>query len=154
MPSDTNNHGTFFGGKLMMYVDNIAAISAMRHARQLVVTASIDSVDFLRPIKVGSAVCLEAFVTWAHHTSMEVFVKIITEDLMSGERELCTTCFLTFVAMGDNGKPSEVPLVVAESDEEKLLFSHAEKRYQQRKLRRQETQKFVEQVVLSKPWDK
>lgn len=154
LPSDTNNHGTFFGGKLMMYVDNIAAISAMRHARQLVVTASIDSVDFLYPIKVGSSVCLEAIVTWTHHTSMEVFVKIITEDLMSSERTLCTTCFLTFVALGDDGKPVSVPKVIPESEEEKLLYNSAEKRYLHRKSRRSETKTFVSTVSLERPWDR
>ncbi|MFT8361863.1 MAG: acyl-CoA thioesterase [Sporolactobacillus sp.] len=154
LPNDTNNHGTFFGGKLMMYVDNIAAISATRHARQLVVTASIDSVDFLKPIKVGSSVCLEAIVTWTHNTSMEVFVKIISEDLMSGERILCTTCFLTFVAIGEDGKPVAVPKVVPESEEQKLLFDGAEKRYLHRKSRRSETEKFVANVSLKRPWDR
>ncbi|RYM06162.1 acyl-CoA thioesterase [Sporolactobacillus sp. THM7-7] len=153
LPSDTNNHGTFFGGKLMMYVDNIAAIAATRHARRLVVTASIDSVDFLHPIKAGSSVCLEAIVTWTHRTSMEVFVKIITEDLMTGERLLCTTCFLTFVAIGKDGKVMPVPKVIPESDEEKMLFQSAEKRYLHRKLRREETKNFVSRLTLGKPWD-
>jgi acyl-CoA hydrolase len=154
MPNDTNNHGTFFGGKLMMYVDNIGAVSAMRHARQSVVTASIDSVDFLHPIKAGSSVCLEAMVTWTHHTSMEVFVKIVTEDLMTGERKLCTTCYLTFVAIGKNGKPVPVPKVIPESEEERMLFKSAEKRYLRRKERRLETKKFASKLTLDKPWDR
>lgn len=154
MPNDTNNHGTFFGGKLMMYVDNIGAIAAMRHARQLVVTASIDSVDFLHPIKAGSSVCLEATVTWTHHTSMEVFVKIITEDLMTGERTLCTTSFLTFVALGPDGKVVPVPKVIPESEEEKMLYDTAEKRYLHRKERRSETKAFVSKLTLNKPWER
>ncbi|MFT8317983.1 MAG: acyl-CoA thioesterase [Sporolactobacillus sp.] len=153
MPSDTNNHGTFFGGKLMMYVDNIAAVAAMRHSRQLVVTASIDSVDFLCPIKAGSSVCLEAIVTWTHHTSMEVFVKIITEDLMTGERKLCTTCFLTFVAIGENGEPVAVAKVIPETEEERLLHESAEKRYLHRRERRAETQTFASEISLEKPWE-
>ncbi|RYL95909.1 acyl-CoA thioesterase [Sporolactobacillus sp. THM7-4] len=153
MPNDTNNHGTFFGGKLMMHVDNIGAIAATRHARKKVVTASIDSVDFLHPITTGSSVCLEAIVTWTHHTSMEVFVKIITEDLMSGERKLCTTSFLTFVAIGDDGKASPVPKVIPESEEEKMLFDSAEKRYLHRRERRKETKSFASRLTLDKPWD-
>jgi acyl-CoA hydrolase len=153
LPNDTNNHGTFFGGKLMMYVDNIAAIAATRHSRSLVVTASIDSVDFLQPIYAGSSVCLEAFVTWSHNTSMEVFVKIIDENLRTGARQLCTTCFLTFVAIGDNGKPVPVPKVIPESEEEQLLFGSAEKRYLSRRARRQETKKFTKNLTLKKPWE-
>lgn len=153
LPNDTNNHGTFFGGKLMMYVDNIAAISATRHARSLVVTASIDSVDFLRPIFAGSSVCLEAFVTWSHHTSMEVFVKIIGENMTTGERNLCTTCFLTFVAINENSQPIPVPKVIPENEEEQLLYSSAEKRYLNRKTRRQETKQFTSKLTLRKPWE-
>ncbi|MCL1631087.1 acyl-CoA thioesterase [Sporolactobacillus sp. CPB3-1] len=152
LPNDTNNHGTFFGGKLMMHVDNIAAIAATRHARSLVVTASIDSVDFLRPIHAGSAVCLEAFVTWAHHTSMEVFVKIVEENLRTGARHLCTTCFLTFVALDNAGKPQPVPGVVPESEEERFLFDSAEDRYLRRKNRRKDTKTFIDKLTLEKPW--
>ncbi|GAY77688.1 acyl-CoA thioesterase [Sporolactobacillus inulinus] len=152
MPNDTNNHGTLFGGKLMMYVDNIAAIAANRHARELVVTASIDSVDFLRPIDTQSSVCLEAFVTWTHNTSMEVFVKVIAENLRTGVRMLCTTCFLTFVALDDQGKPTIVPKIIPESEEEKMLYSSAEKRYTQRKNRRGQAKAFTERLSLNKPW--
>ncbi|GGL46195.1 acyl-CoA thioesterase [Sporolactobacillus putidus] len=154
MPNDTNNHGTFFGGKLMMYVDNIGAVAATRHARQLVVTASIDSVDFLYPINTGSSVCLEAIVTWTHHTSMEVFVKIITEDLKTGERKLCTTSFLTFVAIGEDGKAVPVPKVIPESEEEKMLYNSAEKRYLHRRDRRLETRNFASKLTLNKPWER
>src|SRR5699024_3561023 len=74
---DTNEYGTMFGGKLLAYIDDVAAIAAVRHARQPVVTASMDSVDFLEPILEGHSICVEAFVTWTHHTSMEVFVKAV-----------------------------------------------------------------------------
>lgn len=93
LPPDTNSHGTMFGGKLMAYIDDIAAISAMRHARKHVVTASTDSVDFLHPIYEGNSVCLEAFVTYTGQTSMEVFVKVIAEDLLTGERNVCALSF-------------------------------------------------------------
>ena len=88
-----------FGGKLMAYIDDVAAIAAMRHARNLVVTASSDSVDFLHPIIEGNSVCLEAFVTSTGRTSMEVFVKVVSEDMVKGERHICAISFLTFVAL-------------------------------------------------------
>ncbi|MCL1632531.1 acyl-CoA thioesterase [Sporolactobacillus sp. CPB3-1] len=154
MPNDANTHGTLFGGKLMMHVDNIAVMAAMRHSRKTVVTASVDSVDFLYPIKVGSSVCLEAFVTWTHHTSMEVFVKIVTEDLTTGKRVLCTTCLLTFVALGSDGKPSAVPKVIPETEEEKLMYASAEQRYHHRLERRKQAKEFQAKLPLEKPWDR
>ncbi|MCS0543022.1 acyl-CoA thioesterase, partial [Aeromonas veronii] len=107
-PPDTNYHGTMFGGKLMAYIDDVASISAVRHSRSPVVTASTDSVDFLHPINEGSSVCLEAFVTYTGRSSMEVFVKVIAEDLYTGERHICALSFLTFVALDENGKPKPV----------------------------------------------
>jgi acyl-CoA hydrolase len=80
LPPDTNNLGTIFGGKVMAYIDDIGGLSAMRHARMTVVTASTDSVDFLRPIRSDQSICLESFVTWTHKTSMEVFIKVVGND--------------------------------------------------------------------------
>ncbi|WP_399538995.1 acyl-CoA thioesterase [uncultured Paenibacillus sp.] len=143
LPPDTNHHGTIFGGKLMEYIDDVATIAATRHARRPVVTASTDSVDFLHPVKKGDAVCLSAFVTWTHKTSMEVFVRAITEDLLTGERKVCATSFLTFVALGEDGRPVEVPGVYPETDEERLLHDSAEMRKKARAVRREESKKFA-----------
>ena len=121
-PPDTNIHGTMFGGKLMAYIDDVAAIAAMRHARKLAVTASSDSVDFLHPIIEGNSVCLEAFVSYTGRTSMEVFVKVVSENMLTGDRHICAVSFLTFVALDENGQPSEVPQVVPESEEEKQFI--------------------------------
>src|SRR5690625_5882519 len=93
----------------MAYSDDVAAIAAVRHARNPVVTASMDSVDFLAPVKEGDSICVEAFVTWTHTTSMEVFVKAVTEDLLTGNRKVCTTAFLTIVAIDTKGQPNSVP---------------------------------------------
>ncbi len=82
LPPDTNHHGTMFGGKVMAYIDDLAAISATRHARMPVVTASTYLVDFLHPVRNGESVCLESFVTWTHKTSLEVFVKVVAEDFL------------------------------------------------------------------------
>ncbi|MBB3114608.1 acyl-CoA hydrolase [Paenibacillus phyllosphaerae] len=143
LPPDTNHHGTIFGGKLMAYIDDVATIAATRHARRPVVTASTDSVDFLHPVKKGDAVSLTAFVTWTHKTSMEVFVRVVTEDLLTGQRKVCATSFLTFVALGDDDRPTLVPAVVPETDEERLLFETAPERKEARKIRRQESKHFA-----------
>lgn len=143
LPPDTNHHGTIFGGKLMAYIDDVATIAATKHSRRPVVTASTDSVDFLYPVKKGDAVSLSAFVTWSHKTSMEVFVRVVTEDLLTGGRRVCATSFLTFVALGEDDKPTEVPGVIAESDEERLLFDTAPERKEARRIRRQESKHFA-----------
>lgn len=137
----------------MSYIDDIAAISATRHARSAVVTASTDSVDFLNPIKEGSSVCLESFVTWTHHTSMEVFVKVIAENLLTGDRVLCTTSFLTFVALDKDGKPTLVPKVIPQSEEEIMLHESAPKRLEVRRERRVESKRFAEIFTVKKPWE-
>jgi len=153
LPQDTNQHGTMFGGRLMSYIDELAAISAYRHARQPVVTASTDSVDFLSPVVTGNAICMEAFVSWTHNTSMEVFVKVVAEDLLTGERNMCATAFLTFVAIDENGKPQIVPTLEPESKFQKMLFEGAPKRAETRRKKRLNSIKFVQQAGLEKPWD-
>jgi len=138
LPPDANNHGTIFGGRVMAYVDKIASICAMRHARRPVVTASSDSLDFLEPIKVGEAIKLDAFVTHTHKTSMEIFVKIQSENLLTGEVKLTGTSYLTFVALASDGRPTPVPPVVAETAEEKWHYQTAPARYEARRKRKQE----------------
>src|SRR5690606_4823582 len=83
-PPDANHLGTLFGGKLMAYIDDVASIAAIKFARNPVVTASTDSVDFIKPIRIGDAVTLKAMVTWTGRTSMEVFVKVTSEHLLTG----------------------------------------------------------------------
>lgn len=154
LPPDTNSFKTMFGGKLMAYIDDIAAISAMRHASKLVVTASSDSVDFLSPIKEGHSVCLEAFVTSTGRTSMEVFVKVVGEDMPSGERKVCAISFLTFVALDENGRPTEVPKVIPQSEEEILLHETAKERLEIRKRRREVSEKQAKRIGTKYPWKK
>ena len=152
-PSDVNNHNTLFGGKLMSYIDEIASISAAKHCRKSVVTASTDSVDFLFPITPSNSVCLESFVTWTGKSSMEVFVKVITEDLRNGNRKIAATAFLTFVALGDDGKSVAVPQVVPETNEEIMLHETALKRAEMRKFRKLENKKFAEHLITQFPWE-
>lgn len=134
-PSDTNHLQTLFGGVVMEYMDKVAAISAMRHSRTSVVTVSTDSIDFVAPIRVGEVVIVESFVSWTHRTSIEVYVKADTENLKTGERMTAVTAFFVFVALGEDGKPTAVPGVVPETDEERSLFATGEERYRQRRKR-------------------
>ncbi|TKC16289.1 acyl-CoA thioesterase [Robertmurraya kyonggiensis] len=152
LPPDTNNYGTLFGGKLMEYIDDVAAISAMRHSRKNIVTASTDSVDFLHPIHEGNSVCLESFVTYTGRTSMEVFVRVIAEDLLTGERNICALSFLTMVAIDENGKPTEVPKVVPQSEIERELYQSAKERAEVRKKRRKETENLSKKFGAGLPW--
>ncbi|NUU59313.1 acyl-CoA thioesterase [Paenibacillus agri] len=152
-PNDVNNHKTLFGGKLMSGIDEVASISAMRHCRINVVTASTDSVDFLRPIEPSDSVCFESFVSWTGRTSIEVFVKIIAENLYTGERAVAATSFLTFVAIGEDGKPAAVPSVIPETDEEKLISESAEERAELRKVRRGISKKLALQLNTTKYWE-
>lgn len=153
LPPDTNSHGTLFGGKLMAYIDDIGGIAAARHARKPVVTASTDSVDFLHPVFEGNTICVEAFVTWTHNTSMEVFVKAISENMLTGERKICTLAFLTFVAVDENGRPVEVPPVYPETDEEKWLHESAPQRAVRRKERRTTSRELAKKFGTGLPWD-
>ncbi|WP_226036223.1 acyl-CoA thioesterase [Aquibacillus saliphilus] len=153
LPPDTNSYGTMFGGLLMAQMDDVAAIAATRHARKHVVTASTDSVDFLHPVKKGDTICLEAFVTWTHNTSMEVFVKAVTENLILGDRKVCATAFLTMVAIDENNNPTQVPSVYPESKEESFLHKDGLKRAELRKERRRNSKEMAQTFGTSFPWN-
>jgi acyl-CoA hydrolase len=132
LPPDTNHLGSIFGGKVLAYIDEIAAISAMKHSRSTVVTASIDSVNFLSPVKAGDILTLESFVTGTGNTSMEVYVRVHRENLKTSEQTLTTTSFLTMVAVDEDGNPKPVPKVVPQSEEEKSLYTSSKERREKR----------------------
>jgi len=152
LPPDTNNYGTMFGGRIMALIDEVAALSAMRHARMPVVTASSDSVDFLGPIQTGHSVCLESFVSWTDEKRIEVFVKVVGEDLMSGERHVCATAFLTFMAVDKKGNLKSVPQVLPETELEKRLFEGGPGRSEKRKKRRDRSKILAREFGVTKPW--
>lgn len=153
-PNEMNHYRTMFGGSLMAHVDMVASLSAIRHSRTTSVTASTDSVDFLCPIKESDSVCLESFVSWTGKSSMEVFVKVVAEDLFTGDRRIAATSFLTFVALGEDGKPTEVPSVIPEDEEEIKLHETAIKRAEIRKARKDESKKLAEIISTKKHWEK
>ncbi|MFP7297333.1 acyl-CoA thioesterase [Neobacillus niacini] len=152
-PNDVNNHNTMFGGKLMSDMDMLASISATRHSRREVVTASTDSVDFLSPITQQDSVCFESFVTWTGTSSIEVFVKIIAENLMTGNRKIAATAFFTFVALDENGKPTPVPKIIPETNEEKKLYETGKDRAEKRKEHRKNSKELASYFTTEKPWE-
>lgn len=128
LPSDANNLGTVFGGRVMEWIDIAAAISAGRHCRKTVVTASMDDLHFIRAIKAGTVIVLHAQVNWAGRTSVEVGVEVFGEDLKTGERTRACQAYLTFVALDASGKPTAVPALLPETSEEKRRYTEAEER--------------------------
>jgi acyl-CoA hydrolase len=137
LPNDVNKLGNIFGGKVMHLVDLAGAMAAIRHARLPVVTASVDSLQFLHPVHSGELILLRSSVNRAFRTSMEVGVKVITENLMTGERLHTCSAYLTFVALDENGKPTPVPCVIPEAEEEKRRYREAGERREYRLSRRQ-----------------
>ncbi len=148
LPGDTNVHNTLFGGLLMKLIDKVAAISARRHCRRAVVTASNDGVHFHRPIQNDDVVILESYVCSVGKTSMEIFVKISTENLNRGNgRQVAAISFLTFVGLDDDGNPAEVPEVYPESPEEQLLYRDRHVRKEARLKKRDETNALIQSMV-------
>ncbi|WP_101843046.1 acyl-CoA thioesterase [Halobacillus sp. Marseille-P3879] len=154
MINDLNNYNTLFGGVLMKKLDNNATLSARRHARvKECVTASTDSIDFLYPITQSDSVCVESFVSYTGEKSMEVFCKVIAEDMMTGERRMAATAFLTFVALDENKKPMTVPELRPETEEEIFLYESGKARAETRRIRRKHSKELTEKVGLDKPWE-
>ncbi len=132
LPSHTNSLGTIFGGTVMSWVDIAAAIAATRHARSTVVTASIDALHFLAPIKLGYIVIVKASVNFASRTSMEVGIRVDSEDPLTGQTLHNARAYATFVALDAKGKPTPVPAIIPESEVEKARYKRAQKRRESR----------------------
>lgn len=128
LPSDTNWIGTIFGGRIMEWIDIAASIVASRHARKVVVTASMDELHFISPVKLGQIVVLKAAVNVTHRSSMEVGVRVEAEDPLTGARSHTSSAYLTFVALDEAGKPAEVPPVLPETSEEKRRYKEGQER--------------------------
>lgn len=132
LPNDANVLGNLLGGKIMHLVDLAGAIAAMKHCRHVVVTASIDHMDFIHPVKIGQWVRLRSSVNRAFRTSMEVGVKVWVEDLIRGEQQHVSSAYLTFVALDANGQSVAVPPIIPETEDEKRRFEEAGKRREYR----------------------
>ena len=132
LPNDTNTFGNLMGGRLMYWMDIAAALSAMKHCGAPVVTASVDNISFESPIRLGNVVHIEAKVSRAFNSSMEVHMKIWGEDALQQYKYKSNEAYYTFVALDPNRKPRLVPQLVPETEEDKRLFEGALRRRQLR----------------------
>lgn len=133
MPLDANPLGNAYGGMIMKYIDEVAAVSAARHARTNVVTASIERMDFLEPVYIGDLLILKSAVIHTGRTSMIVGVKVEAENVRTGRRIKTGDCYLTFVALDERGKPMSVPSIEPTDEDERRWFDRGRKIYQLRK---------------------
>lgn len=132
LPNDTNGLTNLMGGRMMHMMDVVAAISAQRHSNRIVVTASVDNVSFRHPIKLGNVVTLNAKVTRAFSSSMEVHIEVWSEDVPMNEKVKSNEAFFTFVAVDQGGRPIDVPDLIPETEEERTLYDGALRRRQLR----------------------
>jgi acyl-CoA hydrolase len=136
MPTDANVLGNVFGGAIMRYMDEVAAIVAWRHAGTNCVTVSIDRMNFYAPVYVGNVLVLKASVNYVGHTSMEIGVRIEAQDPVSGRIAHTGSCYLTYVAIDAKGRPTAIPKIVPVTPDERRRLKQAMAR---RKLREAET---------------
>ncbi len=138
LPNDTNRFGSLLGGRMMHWIDIAGAIAASRHSNKLCVTASVDEIQFHHPVKQGEIVILKASVNRVFRTSLEVGVRVLKEDSLTGDRKHTNTAYLTYVAIDEQGKPAEVLPVQPVSRDEQRRYADAAKR---RRLRLKHRQK-------------
>lgn len=130
LPNDTNTYGNLMGGRLMYWMDIAAALSAQKHSNSSVVTASVDNISFESPIKLGNAVHIEAKISRAFNTSMEIHIRVWGEDLTKQHKYKSNEAYYTFVALDANNRPQPVAAVIPETDHEKKLYDGALRRRQ------------------------
>lgn len=149
--NDLNNYSTLFGGVLMKKMDACATLSARRHTRvKECVTASTDSVNFIKPIRQSDSVSIESYVCYTGKKSLEIFCKVVAENLETGDRRIAATAFFTFVPLDENKRPLEVPGVIPETEEEKYLFDTGKEREKIRKLKREQNNELISRLTPEK----
>jgi acyl-CoA hydrolase len=139
LPNDANPLNALLGGRLMHWIDLAGAMAAHRHSRAYVVTASIDHLDFLVPVRVGDFVILRSSVNRVFHTSMEVGVKVFAENILTGERRHTSTAYVTFVALDTNQQPHTVPPLILKTEDERRRYREAGERRRMRLAMRHKT---------------
>jgi acyl-CoA hydrolase len=132
LPNDANPMGFVLGGYVMHQIDLVGAMAALRHTRALLVTAAVDGLQFLHPIRVGDLMIVQARVTAAFRTSLEVEVEVFSEETLTGRRQMTSVAYLTFVTLQQEGRRAEVPPLVLETDEDRQRAAGAEVRRQAR----------------------
>ncbi|MCE7946653.1 MAG: acyl-CoA thioesterase [Chloroflexi bacterium CFX4] len=131
-----NALGNVHGGEIMKLVDEAGALAAMRHARTVVVTVTMDSMTFTEPIRIGAVLTVSAELTYVGSTSMEAQVQVTAENPITGERKHTNTAYLVYVALDEAGRPKRVPPLIATTDEERARLAEGEARQAERKRRR------------------
>jgi acyl-CoA hydrolase len=132
LPNDTNVLGNLLGGRMMHWMDIAGGIAATRHSNKAVATIAVDGLDFRHPVRMGEIVTLKAKLTWVGRTSMEVVVRAYAENPKTGAIILTNKAYLTFVALDDEGRPTPVPELIPQTDEERADFQEAEQRRRER----------------------
>ncbi len=140
LPNDANPMGFMLGGAVMHLVDIAGAIAAFRHAHELMVTAAVDGLEFLNPIKVGDFILLKARVTATFTTSLEVEVKVYSEEALTGRRQITSRAYLTFVTLERDGVRAPIPPLAMETDDDKRLQEAARTRRAEHLARRARSQ--------------
>ncbi|MBV9774090.1 MAG: acyl-CoA thioesterase [Gemmatimonadetes bacterium] len=133
-----NVAGTLFGGTILGFIDRAAAFCAMKHAGRPVVTKSMDSVEFNEPIYIGELVVAHASVNYTGTTSMEVGIKVLAQNPITGDERHTNTCYATFVALDEEGHPTRIPPILPETDEEKTRYEAGKRRRDERLARRRQ----------------
>ncbi|MCL4333409.1 MAG: acyl-CoA thioesterase [Candidatus Thermoplasmatota archaeon] len=141
LPPDANVAGNVFGGTILKMVDEIAGIVATKHCRRNCVTANIEHIDFIYPVRIGDLVELKGRLNFVGRSSMEVGVEVYAENLETGDMNFTGRATVTMVALDDNGKPVEVPKLKLETDEDRSLFNAGQQRYDERAKRMKMTKK-------------
>lgn len=136
MPHQTNPMGNVHGGEIMRLVDETGGLCAIRHAQRPVVTLAIDSMTFHSPVHVGDLVSFSASLNWVGRSSMEVGVRVVAENPLTGEQTHTNTAYLVYIALDDTGRPTEVPRLLLETEEDRRRWAEGEAR-QQRRLEQQ-----------------
>ena len=131
-PSDANPAGNVFGGEILKHIDMVAGIVAQRHSQSNAVTVCMDSVNFIKPVFVGNVLKLNARINYVHNSSMEIEVKVESEDIVSGIKTITGTAFVTFVALDENGKPHHVPKLAVKTDDDRKKFEEGKLRMEKR----------------------
>jgi len=131
-PNDLNGNGTLFGGVLMGLCDRVAAVVAARHAGRICVTATVDSLHFLSPVRKGELLVIKGSVNHAWTTSMEVGIRVESQDIRSDDHRHVVSAYFTFVALDDESKPTPVPKVVPETEIQKIRYEKANERRKRR----------------------
>jgi acyl-CoA hydrolase len=132
LPNDTNTFGDLMGGKLMYWMDIAAYLSAAKHCNSAAMTASVDNISFKTPIKLGNVICIEAIVTRAFNTSMEIHLRVWNQNMITQTRVLSNEAFFTFVALDENKRPKKVAEIIPETEEQIKYFDGALRRRQMR----------------------